>query len=222
MDPYTERENDIPRDDRAPGIVPDTAPNFASDLAPDDPPWDGLDENGAEAGTPGPSLIQAALREILFVFLPALALAVVIHLFLAQATVVYGQSMEPNLHDHQRLIIEKVSYRFREPTRTEIVVVDRPDMTEKLIKRVIGLPGDTLFIEGGIVFINGEPLEEPYVYNPDRRTEPSQVIPEGHYFVMGDNRGNSNDSRNFGAIPLDQLVGRAWVRYWPLTDFKLY
>lgn len=184
-----------------------------------------LSEGGGPDESSGPSepgFLQVAAREILFVFLPALALAVVIHLFLAQATVVYGQSMEPNLHDHQRLIIEKVSYRLREPVQGEIVVVDRPEMSEKLIKRVIGLPGDTLFIEGGIVFINGVPLEEPYVYNPDRRTEESQVIPDGYYFVMGDNRGNSNDSRNFGPVPLEQLVGRAWVRYWPLTDFKIY
>lgn len=165
---------------------------------------------------------KAALREIFLVFLPALVLAVVIHLFLAQATVVYGQSMEPNLHDHQRLIIEKVSYRLRQPQRTEIVVVDLPSMSEKLIKRVIGLPGDTISIEMGVVYINGVVLDEPYVFNPDRRTIMPQVIPAGQYFVMGDNRGNSNDSRSFGTVSLDQLVGRAWVRYWPLSDFTLY
>lgn len=173
-------------------------------------------------GEAGEGFFQTALREIFLVFLPALVLAVVIHLFLAQATVVYGQSMEPNLHDHQRLIIEKVSYRLRQPDRGEIVVVDLPSMSEKLIKRVIGLPGDTLSIEAGVVYINGVMLEEPYVFNPDRRTVQSQVIPEGSYFVMGDNRGNSNDSRNFGTVTLDQLVGRAWVRYWPLSDFTLY
>ena len=176
--------------------------------------------DAAEAS--GPGWLQAALREILFVFLPALALAVVIHLFLAQATVVYGQSMEPNLHDHQRLIIEKVSYRLRTPERGEIVVVDMPSMSEKLIKRVIGLPGDTISIEIGVVYINGVALDEPYIFNPDRRTVMPQMVPEGQYFVMGDNRGNSNDSRNFGPVTLDQLVGRAWVRYWPLSDFTLY
>ncbi len=208
--------------------INDTDREFAPEFTPEFTPESALggEADGTEpmaAPEPsGPGLIQMALREILFVFLPALALAVVIHLFLAQATVVYGQSMEPNLHDHQRLIIEKVSYRVRGPERAEIVVVDRPEMSEKLIKRVIGLPGDTLMIEGGIVFINGEPLAEPYIFNPDRRTVASQVIPEGYYFVMGDNRGNSNDSRNFGSVPLEQLVGRAWVRYWPLTDFKIY
>lgn len=170
----------------------------------------------------GEGLIQAALREIFLVFLPALVLAVVIHLFLAQATVVYGQSMEPNLHDHQRLIIEKVSYRLRPPNLGEIVVVDMPSMDEKLIKRVIGLPGDTISIDMGVVSINGVALDETYVFNPDRRTIPAQVVPEGQYFVMGDNRGNSNDSRNFGPVTLDQLVGRAWVRYWPLSDFTIF
>lgn len=168
------------------------------------------------------SFAKSALREIFLVFLPALILAVVIHLFLAQATVVYGQSMEPNLHDHQRLIIEKVSYRLRDPKRAEIVVVDLPSMSEKLIKRVIGLPGDTISIEMGVVYINGIVLDEPYIFNPDRRTVQAQVIPAGEYFVMGDNRGNSNDSRNFGTVTLEMLVGRAWVRYWPLSDFTLY
>ncbi len=135
---------------------------------------------------------------------------------------VYGQSMEPNLHDHQRLIIEKVSYRLRAPERAEIVVVDLPSMSEKLIKRVIGLPGDTISIEMGVVYINGVALDEPYIFNPDRRTVQAQVIPDGEYFVMGDNRGNSNDSRNFGTVTLEMLVGRAWVRYWPLSDFTLY
>jgi len=170
----------------------------------------------------GESFTRAALREIFLVFLPALVLAVVIHLFLAQATVVYGQSMEPNLHDHQRLIIEKVSYRLRQPERAEIVVVDLPSMSEKLIKRVIGLPGDTISIEMGVVYINGIVLDEPYIFNPDRRTVMPQVVPEGQYFVMGDNRGNSNDSRSFGTVTLEMLVGRAWVRYWPLSDFTLF
>ncbi len=181
---------------------------------------------GAYAPDPVPEanegFAKAALREIFLVFLPALILAVVIHLFLAQATVVYGQSMEPNLHDHQRLIIEKVSYRLRQPERAEIVVVDLPGMNEKLIKRVIGLPGDTLSMEMGVVYINGVALDEPYVFNSNRHTRPPQVIPAGQYFVMGDNRGNSNDSRNFGPVTLDQLVGRAWIRYWPLSDFTLY
>lgn len=182
-------------------------------------------EQAEDSRTPegaGEGFMQAALREIFLVFLPALVLAVVIHLFLAQATVVYGQSMEPNLHDHQRLIIEKVSYRLRQPERAEIVVVDLPTMSEKLIKRVIGLPGDTISIEMGVVYINGVALDEPYVFNLDRQTKQPQVIPEGQYFVMGDNRGNSNDSRNFGPVTLEMLVGRAWVRYWPLSDFTLY
>ena len=157
-----------------------------------------------------------AVRALLETVIPALLIAIGINLFLAQATQVLGQSMEPNLHTAQRLVVEKVTYRLHGPRRGDIVVIDLPEAgPELLIKRVIGLPGDTISGKGGQVFIDGEPLDEPYVTSPGGRDIPEQVVPPLHVFVMGDNRQFSNDSRNFGFVPIDNIIGRAWFSYWP-------
>ncbi|HHB90639.1 MAG TPA: signal peptidase I [Anaerolineae bacterium] len=165
------------------------------------------------------SLPAAVVKELVSTILPALIIAVFIHFFLAQATRVEGYSMEPTLYGHQRLIIEKVSYRLHGPKRGDIVVVRIPQFDRLLIKRVIGLPGETLEIRDGLVYINGQPLEEPYVNGRPRGSYPATTIPEGHVFVMGDNRNNSNDSRAFGPVPIENIVGHAWMRYWPLDEF---
>jgi signal peptidase I len=161
-----------------------------------------------------------AIRALLETIIPALLIAIGINLFLAQATQVQGQSMEPNLHTAQRLVVEKITYRFHGPRRGDIVVIDLPEAgSDLLIKRVIGLPGETISSKDGQVFIDGEPLEEPYVLNPGGRDIAEQVIPPLHVFVMGDNRRFSNDSRNFGPVPIDQVIGHAWFSYWPLEQW---
>lgn len=158
-----------------------------------------------------------AIRALIETVIPALLIAVGINLFLAQATQVQGQSMEPNLHTAQRLVVEKITYHFHGPRRGDIVVIDLPEAgPELLIKRVIALPGETISAQGGQVYINGEPLEEPYVTSPGGREFPEKTVPPLHVFVMGDNRQFSNDSRNFGPVPIDSIVGRAWFSYWPL------
>lgn len=157
------------------------------------------------------------IRALIETIVPALLIAVGINLFLAQATQVQGQSMEPNLHSEQRLVVEKVTYRFHGPRRGDIVVIDMPEAgPELLIKRVIALPGETLSSRGGKVYINDQALDEPYVTHPGGRDVAEQVVPPLHVFVMGDNRQFSNDSRNFGPVPIDNIVGRAWFSYWPL------
>lgn len=168
-----------------------------------------------------PFWLQLA-RETLQVLLPALGLALVIHLFLAQATVVYGQSMEPNLLQHQRLIIDKISYRLHPPHRNEIVVLDLPGMEEMLVKRVVGLPGETVEVRSGVVFVNNEPLPEPFPHDIVAYNMSAIVLPPLTYFVLGDNRGNSNDSRMFGPVQRENIVGRVWLRYWPLDQFTLF
>jgi len=168
----------------------------------------------------GESLTGSVTREMLGTIIPALLIAIIIHLFLAQATRVEGYSMEPTLYGHQRLIIEKLSYRFTEPDRGDIVVIRVDGFDELLIKRVVGLPGETLEIRDGVVFIDGKALDEPYVNGVPRGSYPATKIPDGYIFVMGDNRNNSNDSRSFGPIPIDHIVGHAWMRYWPLHDFS--
>jgi len=163
-------------------------------------------------------------RELLATLLPAIAAVLVINLFLAQPRVVHGQSMEPNLHENQRVIADLVTYRLREPQRQEIVLFWVPDRSPgpPLIKRAIGLPGDIVGIRDGFVYVNGEELNEPYL---DQKTPgrmlPTQV-PEAHMFVLGDNRCCSNDSRYFGMVPLENILGRAWVRYWPPSEVSLF
>jgi signal peptidase I len=159
------------------------------------------------------------LRDLLETLIPALFIALLIHLFLAQATRVYGQSMEPSLHSEQRLVVEKVSYRFHTPRRGDIVVLRLPGLdSEPIIKRVIGLPGEQVEIYGGKVYIDGKPLEEPYLREPTKGYYGPRLIPPLHIFVLGDNRDASNDSRAFGPVPLENVVGRAWLSYWPLED----
>ncbi len=129
-------------------------------------------------------------------------------------------SMEPNLYDGEYVIVDKVSYALRQPQRGEIVVLKRTGQPD-LIKRIVGLPGETLEVHDAQVFINGQPLTEPYIRGPIAQTTPPQQIEPGYYFVMGDNRNNSSDSRAFGAISREDIVGRAWIIYWPPKDWQV-
>lgn len=223
-----------------PGISPNIEPQPVTEVAATPPPitWE--------------HRLGSWTREILETILPALVIVVVVNLFVAQATRVDGQSMEPNFHNNQRLIIEKVSYHFRPPARGDIVIIKAPFfesvpitsrfaawlatlvrkapalvLPEPLIKRVIALPGETIETRAGRVYINGQELIEPYTaaltFQPSVSTSDMspRVISPGHLFVLGDNRPNSNDSRSFGEVPIDDVIGRAWVRYWPLTELGL-
>ena len=160
------------------------------------------------------------VRELLETILPALLIALLINVFVGQATRVEGQSMEPNLHSEQRLVVEKLSYRFHGPQRFDIVVLKMPNQGEELlIKRVIGLPGETVEIRDGQVYVDGNLLAEPFT---DQSTHPGRnskiTVPPLHIYVMGDNRDRSNDSRSFGPVPIDNLIGRAWLSYWPVEQ----
>jgi len=177
---------------------------------------------------PKKSLLKRMLhlvREGLETIVPAVLIALLINLFLAQATRVYGQSMEPNLHTDQRLVVEKLSYNrhirqllgLNGPERGDVVVIRlKVQGDELLIKRVIGLPGDTIEIHDGRVFVNSQPLAEPYLAGATTGFYGPATVPPLHIFVLGDNRGFSNDSRSFGTIPLEDVVGRAWFSYWPM------
>ena len=125
---------------------------------------DAINATGKSTVT-GAGLWRTLLQEGLQVVLPALTLALTVHLFLAQATIVYGQSMEPNLYERQRLIIDKISYRLHPPHRNDIVVLDMPGMNEMLVKRVIALPGETVKIDKGVVYVDGATLPEPFPHD---------------------------------------------------------
>jgi signal peptidase I len=157
-------------------------------------------------------------RDLLGTLLPAIVIALLIHLFLAQATRVFGQSMEPNLHENQRLVIEKMSYYFHGPRRSDVVVVHDPSGgSELLIKRIVGLPGERVTVTDGRVYVDGIELKEGYLSQPTDGTSRTWVVPPLAVFVMGDNRVASRDSRSFGPVPLSMVVGRALLRYWPLN-----
>jgi len=174
---------------------------------------------GTTAAQPSPRTLhpfRAWLREALETVLPALITVLAINLLLAQPRVVHGQSMEPNLHERQRVIVDLVSYRLRAPDYGEIVILDVQDRTgPPLIKRVIGLPGDTVEIRNGAVYVNERQLTEPYLDQLTAGACGPVLVPEEHVFVLGDNRCCSNDSRYFGTVPFDSILGRAWLSYWP-------
>ncbi len=183
-----------------------------------DPSYNSQDELPGEQVSAGRHILRV-LREILETMIPAVIIALLINLLLAQATRVYGQSMEPNLHTDQRLVVEKISYNHwwpvRGPQRGDVVVFRVDPNSDLLIKRVIGLPGDRVEIRSGQVIINGAPLDEPYITRSTYGDYGPIDVPPLHIFVLGDNRGFSNDSRAFGALPLDAVIGRAWISYWP-------
>ncbi|MGF1536256.1 MAG: signal peptidase I [Elainellaceae cyanobacterium] len=154
----------------------------------------------------------------------ALLLALLIRIFIAEPRYIPSDSMAPTLQVGDRLVIEKVAYRFREPKSREIVIFQPPALLQELgygkdqvfIKRIVGMPGQTVQVSDGQVFIDGAPIQEPYIAEaPTYKLDPVEV-PEGEYFVMGDNRNNSNDSHVWGFLPQGQIIGRAVWRFWPL------
>lgn len=171
----------------------------------------------------------ATIREIAVTVVLAVFLFWFIQSFVAQTFRVEGHSMDQTLADGQHLLIDKVTPRFMPYTRGDIVVLHPPASEHSdtpFIKRVIGVAGDHVELEGGRVLINGQPLDEPYVA-PGATTSPrgggtSWDIDPGFVLVMGDNRPNSEDGRAFGEIPVDSIVGRAWLRFWPMDTLHLF
>ena len=161
------------------------------------------------------------MRDVLETVLPAIILAFLITHFVGQRTLVLSCSMEPNLHENQQLIVDKLTYHFRHPERGEIVVIDMGEGEIPLIKRVVGLPGETLEIKDNRVLIDGQVLSESYLAEAYQHDYGPFTIPADSVFVMGDNRNNSRDSRMIGPIALDRIVSRAWVRVWPVEDIGL-
>lgn len=151
----------------------------------------------------------------------SLVVSLIIILFLYQPVRVEGTSMLPRLEDQDRLFINKFAYQFEKIQRGDVVVFYYPhDHSKSYIKRVIALPGDRLAIDHGAVTVNGVTLKEPYVPEryEDDRSLPERTIPAGEYFVMGDHRSISSDSRDFGPVPRDLIYGRAAFVYWPMDQ----
>lgn len=157
-------------------------------------------------------------------FLVMLAIAVVVFVGLRSAVqtfVVLGPSMEPSFGENQRLLVNKLVYRLHEPERGDVIIFHPPhNQGESYIKRIVGLPGEKVVMEYGRVFVHLEDgtsfeLKEPYIAEAARRRYESPTIPEGSYFVLGDNRNNTNDSRNGWMTSDDDIIGKAWISIWP-------
>ena len=167
------------------------------------------------------------LVEWIAIIVAALAVALVVKTFLIQAFYIPSLSMYPTLDQGDRVLVNKLSYKMHDVHRGDIIVFERPpgqpaSEIKDLIKRVVGLPGDTIEAKQGVVYIDGKKLAEPYLVDGVTTTNlRRQDIPAGHVFVMGDNRGDSADSRVFGPIDEDTIVGRAFIRVWPLPDIGL-
>ena len=153
-------------------------------------------------------------------FVIAIGLALGIITFAYQPVKVEGTSMTPLLADQERIFVNKFVYKFSSIERGDIVVFQFPrDPRKSFIKRVVGLPGEAVEIRKGTVYINGEALAEEYPLEDDRGTFPRLRLPSGHYFVLGDRRRSSNDSRTWGTVPRDNIYGKAVFAYWPLERF---
>jgi len=158
------------------------------------------------------------LREVGITILIAVAIFAALKLTIPNYIVQYS-SMLPNIEEGERIIVNRASYFFSDPNQGEVIVFKPPppnNPDEKFIKRIIALPGDTIEVKDKKVLVNGIPLEEEYIRDPPRYTMAAKTIPEGEYFVLGDNRNNSNDSHHWGTVPRDNIVGKAWFIYWPL------
>ena len=168
--------------------------------------------------------MRAFLREILVIIIVAIVI-----LFLLQTSVqkssVIGYSMEPGLQNGQQLLINKVVYYFHEPERGDVITLHPPPPynpeTTPFIKRIIALPGDTIEIRNGTVYVNGSKLDEPYIKEPPTYSFQLKTIPENEYFVLGDNRNNTNDSHNGWTVPGQNIIGKAWLSIWPPGEWGL-
>lgn len=175
----------------------------------------------------GGALVVLWVLEVTQILLLVACVVIPIRQFVVKPFNVHGASMEPNFLDHEYLLIDELSYRFRVPIRGEVVVFHDPYTKDQyLIKRVIGLPGETIRVRNGSITITnaehpeGFVLTEPYLEQVYTDGNVEVLLAPKEYFVLGDNRLVSFDSRRLGAVPLSRIVGRVWVRGWPITRLK--
>ncbi len=233
-----EMEDDTPRSPMY-KVSPAEAPDWSNYVPPsieDGPSYERplfngpefeIDNNEEEDEPSGWQTAWTIIREVGETIILTLIIFFVIQAFVRNFRVV-GTSMVGNLQDGQYLIVDKVSYNdfvmntigWGGPDRGDVVVFEPPNRPEDdYVKRVVALPGETVEIIRGQVFINGELFDETYEPVPGSYSTPLQTVPEGQVFVLGDNRNNSNDSHTWGPLPIENIVGRAWLSYWPPSSW---
>ncbi|MCK4257541.1 MAG: signal peptidase I [Halanaerobiales bacterium] len=152
----------------------------------------------------------------------AVILALILIIFVIQAFFIHSGSMWPTLEVRDRILVNKFIYQFKDPEKNDIIVFKYPlEPRRKFIKRVIGLSGDRMQIINGQVYVNDEPLKENYLLTRGYSNYGPIVVPEDNYFVLGDNRNNSEDSRFWGFVPNENIIGQAILVFWPLNRVKL-
>jgi len=157
-------------------------------------------------------------------FALAVILALVIRMFLVEVYIVDGNSMQPSLHDAERVLVNKLVYRVKEPESQDVIVFRYPKEPDRdFIKRVIAVPGQSVEVKNGKVLVDGAAIDEPYLRTPTHGAFGPQIVPEGTVFVLGDNRNFSLDSRDpeVGFVPVGNIKGKAMVIFWPLPSLKL-
>ncbi|MFA6005178.1 MAG: signal peptidase I [Patescibacteria group bacterium] len=197
-----------------------------SDAKLDSQVWVRPDDTPA-TGVPRSTIAKTV--DLFFDFLQSIALGgaffVVFYLFIIQPHQVKGSSMFPTFKDKEYILTDKISYKFRNPQRGEVIILQSPANADiDYIKRVIGLPGEHVRVSGGTVFINGKQISESYLEGMETHTFPGGflqednevVVPDDNYFVMGDNRPGSSDSREFGFVPSSHIIGHVIFRYFPV------
>lgn len=176
---------------------------------------DATEDQLEEKASPNWGVAKSVLREVAETIILTVIIFLLIQTVVRNFRVV-GTSMEPNLRDSQYLIVDKISYRLGEPQPGDVIVFEPPNRPgEDYVKRVIGVPGDLVEIRNGQVFINNGPLDEPYIAYPASYSMSPRRVGPNELFVLGDNRNSSSDSHNWGMLSEDNLVGKAWISYWP-------
>ena len=173
--------------------------------------------------------MRAFLRDTLTTLIIALLIFFGLQL-IVQDYIIWESSMEPNFQDGQRVLVSKITYKFHEPERGDTIIFQPPPPHDPkaipFVKRIIGLPGESVEIKDGIVYIhtadgNVLPLDEPFITKPASRPFKGEIIPENEYFVLGDNRNNSSDSRHGWTVPRQNIIGKTWLSIWPPARWGL-
>jgi len=165
--------------------------------------------------------MKALLREIALTLILAIVIFLILQ-FTVQSFEIWGQCMEPNFYQGERLLVNKAVYHFTDPKRGDVIILHPPpEPSKSYIKRIIALPGDSIEVKEGAVYINGTKLDETYIKEPPAYTLTERTIPDNEYFVLGDNRNNSYDSYDWGPVSRENIIGKAWLSFWPIKDWGI-